>query len=315
MSLRAYVEGLFGSVSVQLGGGKTLRRWSLAVSGVYLWREYWDMSPFLSLLSCFFEVQCCPLLCAFTVTYCLPKAQAPGPANVESAEAEQSKPPSSCCGHFVPGPGSWLRLCLVHTDLISSFSHCYRRHFMISIFLNLLRFMVYHDLFWKMTWLHLRKLYLFLYCWELYLSSNSSVPHFLIYLFSDYTWLKLRYWSFCFYCSDLSLWICSCLLLRFRHAYIWCTGHNLENGPFCQYVMFLPLHNSDWGTALQTSDKNRLISLGYYFFVLSSSSHGTLSLELKSVTYRLNIVGCYSISIHLFQLVHFCCLAPIVNYG
>lgn len=140
--------------------------------------------------------------------------------------------PSSYCGHCVPGPGSRLRLCLVHTDLISSFSHCYRRHFMISVFLNLLRFVVYHDLFWKMTWLHLRELYLFLYCWELYLSSSSSVPHFLIDLFSDYTWLKVRYWSSCSYCRDLSLWICSCLLLRFRHAYIWCTRHNLREWTF-----------------------------------------------------------------------------------
>ena len=146
---------------------------------------------------------------------------------------------------------------------------------MILVFLNLLRFMVHHDLICKMTWLHLRKLYLFIYCWELYLRSSSSVPHFLIDLFSDYTWLKVGYWSVCSYCSDLSLGICSCLLLRFRHAYIWCTCHNLENGPFCQDVMFMPLHNSDGGTALQTSDKNRLISFGYYFFVLSSSIHGT----------------------------------------
>lgn len=140
MSLKAYVEDLFSLVSVLLGGGKTFRRWSQAeghwgvlVTGIlgtepfplFAFPLLW--SPVLSSAVCFHR----DILCT----------KGPTPTNVDSAEAEQSKPPSSCCGHFVPQPGSWLRLYLVHTDLISSFSHCYRRHFMISVFLNLLRFL------------------------------------------------------------------------------------------------------------------------------------------------------------------------------
>lgn len=142
MSLKAYVEGLFGLVSVLLGGGKTFRRWSQAeghwgalVPGM-LGTEPFPLCFPASLKS---SVVLCCVLSPWRTVYQRPKA--PGPADVGSAEAEQSKPPSGCCGHFVPGPGSWLRLCLVHTDLISSFNHCYRRHFTISVFLNLLRFL------------------------------------------------------------------------------------------------------------------------------------------------------------------------------
>lgn len=99
----------------------------------------WALSSLCFPASLKSSVVLCCVLSPWHTVYQRPKA--PGPTNVESAEDEQSKPPSSCCGHFVPQPGSWLRLYLVHTDLISSFSHCYRRHFMISVFLNLLRFL------------------------------------------------------------------------------------------------------------------------------------------------------------------------------
>lgn len=160
MSLKAYVEGLFGPVSVQLGGGKTFRRWSLAEGhGVHLWREYWELSPCLAFAFLLLRSPVLPSAVRFNRDILFTHAPGHLGQPVWKVLELSRASPQVICGHFVPGPGSWLHLCLVHTDLISSFSHCYRRHFMISVFLNL-RFVVYHDLFWKMTWLHLRELFI-----------------------------------------------------------------------------------------------------------------------------------------------------------
>lgn len=159
MSLKAYVEGLFGPVSVQLGGGKTFRRWSLAeghwgvlVTGI-LGTEPFSLSAFLLLWS--------PVLpSAVCFNRDILFTNAPGHLGqpmwkvLELSRASPLKLLWAFCSRarkLTP---------FVHTDLISSFSHCYRRHFMTSVFLNLLRFMIYHDLFWKMTWLHLTKLFI-----------------------------------------------------------------------------------------------------------------------------------------------------------